>query len=152
MGDFIYADPPYDVQFTQYSRGGFDWGGSSQGPMAREAPGTGGGVEPGYARIRRAVPRPWIHAAVSDAPRMISCNGNREYVREVLAQKSLAGRFDSLLVVEVACYSDNHNYSHYRQSGHPGRGAWTVYTAVSFALGKYFAATAFISARTSSSA
>ena len=23
--DFIYADPPYDVQFTQYSKGGFDW-------------------------------------------------------------------------------------------------------------------------------
>ena len=24
-GDFVYADPPYDVEFTQYSRGGFDW-------------------------------------------------------------------------------------------------------------------------------
>ncbi|HHY10530.1 MAG TPA: Dam family site-specific DNA-(adenine-N6)-methyltransferase, partial [Firmicutes bacterium] len=23
--DFIYADPPYDVEFTQYARGGFDW-------------------------------------------------------------------------------------------------------------------------------
>ena len=23
--DFVYADPPYDVQFTQYSRGGFGW-------------------------------------------------------------------------------------------------------------------------------
>ncbi len=24
-GDFIYADPPYDVPFTQYSQGGFSW-------------------------------------------------------------------------------------------------------------------------------
>ena len=24
-GDFIYADPPYDVEFRQYSSGGFDW-------------------------------------------------------------------------------------------------------------------------------
>ncbi len=24
--DFIYADPPYDVEFTQYSKGGFGWG------------------------------------------------------------------------------------------------------------------------------
>lgn len=23
--DFVYADPPYDVQFTQYARGGFSW-------------------------------------------------------------------------------------------------------------------------------
>ncbi len=23
--DFIYADPPYDVEFTQYSKGGFGW-------------------------------------------------------------------------------------------------------------------------------
>ena len=24
-GDFIYADPPYDVEFTTYSAGGFSW-------------------------------------------------------------------------------------------------------------------------------
>src|SRR5207244_7822961 len=24
-GDFIYADPPYDVEFTHYSQGGFSW-------------------------------------------------------------------------------------------------------------------------------
>ena len=24
-GDFVYADPPYDVEFTQYARGGFSW-------------------------------------------------------------------------------------------------------------------------------
>jgi DNA adenine methylase len=24
--DFIYADPPYDVEFTTYSAGGFSWG------------------------------------------------------------------------------------------------------------------------------
>src|SRR5712691_8757795 len=23
--DFVYADPPYDVEFTQYSKGGFGW-------------------------------------------------------------------------------------------------------------------------------
>src|SRR6185295_3486399 len=25
-GDFVYADPPYDVEFTTYSAGGFSWG------------------------------------------------------------------------------------------------------------------------------
>jgi len=24
-GDFVYADPPYDVQFTQYAKSGFTW-------------------------------------------------------------------------------------------------------------------------------
>ena len=24
-GDFVYADPPYDVGFTQYARDGFSW-------------------------------------------------------------------------------------------------------------------------------
>ncbi|PYS67090.1 MAG: adenine methyltransferase, partial [Acidobacteria bacterium] len=24
-GDFVYADPPYDVEFRQYSKGGFTW-------------------------------------------------------------------------------------------------------------------------------
>src|SRR3990170_899671 len=24
-GDFVYADPPYDVEFTHYSKGGFNW-------------------------------------------------------------------------------------------------------------------------------
>src|SRR5690606_2869260 len=23
--DFVYADPPYDVEFTHYSQGGFSW-------------------------------------------------------------------------------------------------------------------------------
>lgn len=23
--DLVYADPPYDVEFTQYSQGGFSW-------------------------------------------------------------------------------------------------------------------------------
>src|SRR4051812_48746084 len=23
--DFLYADPPYDVEFTEYSQGGFSW-------------------------------------------------------------------------------------------------------------------------------
>ena len=24
-GDFVYADPPYDVEFTHYAKGGFSW-------------------------------------------------------------------------------------------------------------------------------
>src|SRR5207248_11120739 len=24
-GDFVYADPPYDVEFTQYAKDGFTW-------------------------------------------------------------------------------------------------------------------------------
>lgn len=27
--DFVYADPPYDVEFTHYAQGGFSWAGSA---------------------------------------------------------------------------------------------------------------------------
>jgi DNA adenine methylase len=89
-GDFIYADPPYDVQFTQYSRGGFDW--EDQVRLAHwlvKHPGPVVASNQATPRIVELYQDLGFTLRFLDAPRMISCNGNREYVREVLAQKNL---------------------------------------------------------------
>lgn len=88
--DFIYADPPYDIAFTQYTQGGFDW--DDQVRAARWL-----AAHPGPVAIaNHATPR--IVALYKSlgfvlyflqAPRMISCNGDRRRVREVLAVKNM---------------------------------------------------------------
>ena len=46
--DFIYADPPYDVEFRQYAKDGFEWPEQvTAGPVARTASGARGPVQPG---------------------------------------------------------------------------------------------------------
>ena len=47
-GDFVYADPPYDVEFRQYARGGFPWDDSEENsPCSLQARWTGRAREPG---------------------------------------------------------------------------------------------------------
>jgi DNA adenine methylase len=88
--DFIYADPPYDVEFTSYSAGGFSWDdqvrtaeclAKHRGPVLLSNQAT--------ARIVKLYRRLKFDLKFLDAPRRISCNGNREAAREVLARKNL---------------------------------------------------------------
>lgn len=88
--DFIYADPPYDVDFRQYSSGGFEW--SDQVRVAEWLAAHKGPVVLANQATRRIV------ALYKDlgfvvrflqAPRMISCDGNRQKAREVLAVRNL---------------------------------------------------------------
>jgi len=88
--DFIYADPPYDVEFTQYSKDGFTW--EDQVRLARWL----SGQECPVAASNQATPRITslyrelgFHIAFLDAPRMISCTGNRAQAREILATKGM---------------------------------------------------------------
>jgi DNA adenine methylase len=88
--DFIYADPPYDVEFTTYSAGGFTWDDQvrtaellarHRGPVVLSNQATKRIVDL-YRRLK-------FDLKFLDAPRRISCNGNRQTAREVLAMRNL---------------------------------------------------------------
>ena len=87
-GDFIYADPPYDVEFTTYSSGGFSWEDQQRtaeflaqhdGPVVISNQAT--------PRIVELYERLGFELSYLDGPRRISCTGDRTAAREVLAVK-----------------------------------------------------------------
>lgn len=91
--DFIYADPPYDVPFTTYSAGGFSWG-----DQVRLAQWLAQHDNPVIAsnqateRILDLYSSLGFDITVLNAPRMISCTGDRTPAREMLATKNIALR------------------------------------------------------------
>ena len=84
--DFVYADPPYDVPFTTYAKGGFDW--EDQVRAARWLARHRGPVVLSNQATPRIVD---LYRSLGftlrelDAPRRISCTGDRKPAREVLA-------------------------------------------------------------------
>lgn len=86
--DFIYADPPYDAEFTTYSPGGFSW--EDQQRTANWL-----ANHPGPVVIsNQATPRIvdlyegfGFELRYLAGPRRISCTGDRTAAREVLAIK-----------------------------------------------------------------
>lgn len=89
-GDFIYADPPYDVEFTQYSKENFSWNdqlrlvrwlAKHKGPVALSNQAT--------KRIVKLYEEYGFTLQYVNAPRMISCDGNRTPSLEVLAIKGM---------------------------------------------------------------
>lgn len=88
--DFVYADPPYDVPFRQYSKGGFSW--SEQVRLVEwltRHPGPVVLSNQGTARIEELYRDHGFTLTYLDAPRMISCVGDRTPAREVLATLNL---------------------------------------------------------------
>jgi DNA adenine methylase len=88
-GDFVYADPPYDVEFTTYSPGGFGWEDQvrtaellarHEGPVVLSNQAT--------PRIVKLYQRLGFKLQYLAGPRRISCNGDRTAAREVLAVNS----------------------------------------------------------------
>lgn len=88
--DFVYADPPYDVEFTQYSKGGFSWAdqvraaewlAKHSGPVILSNQAT-----PRILKLYRSLGYQLIKL---DAPRRISCTGDRRAAKEVLALRNL---------------------------------------------------------------
>ncbi len=88
--DFVYADPPYDVEFTQYSQGGFGWEDQERtaeilskhrGPVVL--------VNQATERIERLYRSLGYTIDHLNAPRRISCNGDRTPAREVIATRNL---------------------------------------------------------------
>jgi DNA adenine methylase len=89
--DFVYADPPYDVEFTQYSKEPFDWAqqerlaswlASHPGPVVLSNQAT--------ERVVRLYQGLGYALLFVDAPRMISSDGNRAKAVEVIAVRNLA--------------------------------------------------------------
>ncbi len=88
--DFVYADPPYDVEFTQYSKEGFGW--EEQIRAAEWLAGHPGPVvlsNQATDRIVRLYRKLGFTLTFLTAPRMISCTGDRTPAKEVLALKNL---------------------------------------------------------------
>ena len=88
--DFIYADPPYDVEFTTYSAGGFSWDdqvrtaewlSTHPGPVVLSNQAT--------ARIVELYEKLGFRINYLAGPRRISCTGDRTAAQEVLAVKGL---------------------------------------------------------------
>jgi DNA adenine methylase len=84
--DFVYADPPYDVQFTQYAKEDFIW--EDQIRLAQWLTHHEGPVVLSNQATPRVID---LYTSLGyelrfvDAPRMISCTGDRRRAREVLA-------------------------------------------------------------------
>jgi DNA adenine methylase len=88
--DFVYADPPYDVEFTQYAKDGFGWPdqiltaellAKHDGPVILSNQAT-----PRIIELYRDLGFKLIKL---DAPRRISCTGDRTRAKEVLALRNL---------------------------------------------------------------
>jgi len=89
-GDFIYADPPYDVEFTQYSKEDFGWDdqirlaellAQHRGPVVLSNQAT--------ERVKQLYRKLGYAVTILNAPRLINCTGDRTPAREVLATRNL---------------------------------------------------------------
>jgi DNA adenine methylase len=89
-GDFVYADPPYDVEFTHYAGNHFtwedqvrtaEWLATHTGPVILSNQATKAIMEL-YGDLGFRTER-------HQAPRRISCNGDRAPATEVLAFRNL---------------------------------------------------------------
>jgi DNA adenine methylase len=88
--DFVYADPPYDVQFTKYSEGSFGWPqqehlaywlSEHQGPVVASNQATD--------QILKLYRGLGFCVYTLKGPRRIACNGDRTPALEMLAVKNL---------------------------------------------------------------
>lgn len=86
--DFIYADPPYDVEFTTYSAGGFSWDDQVRAAELLAAhPGPVVISNQATPRIVELYEKLGFELTYLDGPRRISCTGDRTAAKEVLAIK-----------------------------------------------------------------
>lgn len=88
--DFVYADPPYDVEFTQYSRGGFSWADQERtalllskhrGPVVL--------VNQATPRVETLYRKLGFTVSFLVAPRRINCTGDRTPAREIVAVRNI---------------------------------------------------------------
>ena len=88
--DFVYADPPYDVEFTQYSKGGFDWDAQQRAAeWLAKHPGPVVLSNQWTDRIVQLYRKLGFTLVPLTAPRLISCTGDRTPTKEVLATRNL---------------------------------------------------------------
>ncbi len=96
--DFIYADPPYDVEFTRYAKEGFTW--DDQVRLAQwlvRHPGPVVLSNQATPRILDLYERLGFTLRVLDAPRLINFTGDRTPAQEVLATRGIDGQHQAAL-------------------------------------------------------
>lgn len=88
--DFVYADPPYDADFTRYTPKDFTWR-DQERAAAWLAQHSGPVVLVNQAtpRIEALYRQLGYDVRFLDAPRRISCTGDRTPAREILATRNL---------------------------------------------------------------
>ena len=88
--DFVYADPPYDVEFTQYAKDGFAWEDQERtalllarhrGPVVL--------VNQATDRIEKLYRRLGYDVRFLEAPRRISCTGDRTPAQEIVGTRNV---------------------------------------------------------------
>lgn len=86
----MYADPPYDVEFTAYAPGGFSWDDQERtavhlskhaGPVVL--------VNQATERIDALYRRLGYTLGYRIAPRRIACTGDRPPAKEIIATRNL---------------------------------------------------------------
>lgn len=88
--DFVYADPPYDVNFTKYSRDDFRW--EDQVRLAEwlvQHPGPVVASNQATERILELYGRLGFSIHKLEGPRRISCKGDRTPALEILAYRNI---------------------------------------------------------------
>jgi DNA adenine methylase len=88
--DFVYADPPYDVEFTSYAKEGFSW--ADQVRLAEwlaQHPGPVVLSNQATPRIMSLYERLGFTLRLLEAPRLINCTGDRTPAMEVVATRGL---------------------------------------------------------------
>ena len=88
--DLVYADPPYDVEFTKYTKQGFDW--AEQERTAHWLSQHAGPVilsNQATERVKTLYRSLGFELLQLDAPRRISSTGDRSPAQEVLATRNL---------------------------------------------------------------
>lgn len=87
--DFIYADPPYDANFSKFTAEDFSW--ADQERLAHwlaRHPGPVIASNSYTDRIVELYKRLGFQVYIGKAPRRVSCDGNRDDVQEVLSMKN----------------------------------------------------------------
>ena len=88
--DFIYADPPYDVEFRHYSKTGFDWKDQERtAQWLAQHPGPVILSNQATNRIKELYQDFGYRLEFLEAPRRISCTGDRTPAPELLAFRNL---------------------------------------------------------------
>jgi DNA adenine methylase len=89
-GDFVYADPPYDVPFTQYAKTRFSWKDQQRAAECLSAhDGPVVLVNQATSRIEDLYRSLGYDIRFFQAPRRISCTGDRRPAREIMATRHL---------------------------------------------------------------
>jgi DNA adenine methylase len=89
-GDFVYADPPYDVEFTHYSKGGFSWADQVRtAEWLSTHPGPVILVNQATKRVEELYRDLGFSVEFWNAPRRISCTGDRTPAKEIMGKRNL---------------------------------------------------------------